>query len=108
MAQYADRLTDGEKALMTKYPQSYWMNVYPSHRDFADLDETCARVKENAVSAEVIDDGKGLKGTAGAIPFPFPTRDRKSVVSGKSVSVRVTLGGSRIIKKKKQLKKQHI
>src|SRR3546814_5316017 len=25
MAQYADRLTDGEKALMTKYPQSYWM-----------------------------------------------------------------------------------
>src|SRR3546814_16299971 len=28
--------------------------------------------------------------------------DRKSVVSGKSVSVRVDLGGSRIIKKKKQ------
>src|SRR3546814_17756062 len=31
--------------------------------------------------------------------------DRKSVVSGKSVSVRVDLGGRRIIKKKK---KQHI
>src|SRR3546814_19142446 len=30
----------------------------------------------------------------------FPTRDRKSVVSGKSVSVRVDLGGRRIIKKK--------
>src|SRR3546814_16813803 len=30
--------------------------------------------------------------------------DRKSVVSGKSVSVRVDLGGSRIIKKKKQHK----
>src|SRR3546814_11608611 len=29
------------------------------------------------------------------------TRDRKSVVSGKSVSVRVDLGGRRIIKKKK-------
>src|SRR3546814_20191282 len=39
--------------------------------------------------------------------------DRKSVVSGKSVSVRVDLGGRRIIKKKKQQrntiqrKKQH-
>src|SRR3546814_12973685 len=29
-------------------------------------------------------------------------RDRKSVVSGKSVSVRVDLGGGRIIKKKKK------
>src|SRR3546814_20189279 len=32
-------------------------------------------------------------------------RDRKSVVKGKSVSVRVDLGGSRIIKKKKKKKK---
>src|SRR3546814_18205805 len=32
------------------------------------------------------------------------TRDRKSVVSGKSVSVRVDLGGRRIIKKKKHNK----
>src|SRR3546814_16644411 len=31
----------------------------------------------------------------------FPTFDRKSVVEGKSVSVRVALGGRRIIKKKK-------
>src|SRR3546814_12902779 len=30
--------------------------------------------------------------------------DRKSVVSGKSVSVRVALGGRRIIKKKKKIK----
>src|SRR3546814_1535528 len=32
---------------------------------------------------------------------PIGTLDRKSVVSGKSVSVRVDLGGRRIIKKKK-------
>src|SRR3546814_11609773 len=31
-----------------------------------------------------------------------PAADRKSVVSGKSVSVRVDLGGGRIIKKKKK------
>src|SRR3546814_19630266 len=35
-----------------------------------------------------------------------PARDRKSVVSGKSVSVRVDLGGRRIIKKKK-LRSEH-
>src|SRR3546814_17270543 len=39
----------------------------------------------------------------------FSLRDRKSVVSGKSVSVRVDLGGRRIIKKKKQEREnQHI
>src|SRR3546814_14892452 len=36
-----------------------------------------------------------------AEPAPEPTADRKSVGEGKSVSVRVDLGGSRIIKKKK-------
>src|SRR3546814_18386216 len=35
-------------------------------------------------------------------PEPGPDRDRKSVVEGKSVSVRVDLGGSRLIKKKKK------
>src|SRR3546814_16491735 len=37
----------------------------------------------------------------------FCPRDRKSVVSGKSVSVRVDLGGRRINKKKKKQKKRH-
>src|SRR3546814_17766384 len=45
----------------------------------------------------------------GRIPRAARTRDRKSVGQGKSVSVRVDLGGRRIIKKKKQnkLEKSH-
>src|SRR3546814_6802437 len=39
-------------------------------------------------------------------PHRPPPRDRKSVVSGKSVSVRVVLGGRRIIKQKKELDSQ--
>src|SRR3546814_11507642 len=37
---------------------------------------------------------------------PFDQADRKSVVEGKSVSVRVDLGGRRIIKKTKNKRKQ--
>src|SRR3546814_11048483 len=37
-------------------------------------------------------------------PFLFHSRDRKSVGSGKSVSVRLDLGGRRIIKQKKKNK----
>src|SRR3546814_14172701 len=44
-------------------------------------------------------------GRATDIPRTYPTvSDRQSVVSGKSVSVRVELGGGRIIKKKKTQK----
>src|SRR3546814_12274043 len=45
-----------------------------------------------------IDDGHEI------LVFQPADRDRKSVVSGKSVSVRVDLGGSRYIKTKKKTK----
>ncbi len=73
MGQYADKLTEGEKALLKKYPKSYRMNVYPSHRDFRFADWACDTVKKNAVTAEVVHDGLGVSGTSGAPPFPFPT-----------------------------------
>src|SRR3546814_14559533 len=44
----------------------------------------------------------GLLLGRGRVCDPTGSRDRKSVVSGKSVSVRVDLGGRRIIKKKNQ------
>lgn len=78
-AQYADKLSDGEKALLSKYPKSYRMNVYPSHRDFADNARTCERAKKNAATAELVDDGKGVSGVAGAIPFPFPANGLEAV-----------------------------
>lgn len=71
MAQYADKLTEGQKALLNKYAE-YKMNVYPSHRDFRFDDWVCNTVKKNAVEAEVKPNGMGLSGNAGAHPFPFP------------------------------------
>lgn len=73
MAEYAARLTPGQQALLKKYPNAYKMNVYPSHRDFRFADWTCDTVKKNAASAEIVHDGLGISGEAGAIPFPFPT-----------------------------------
>ncbi|NKF22018.1 DUF1329 domain-containing protein [Solimonas sp. C16B3] len=72
MAKYADKLTPGQKALLTQYPDSYRMNIYPSHRDFGFAPWVCDTVKKNAVTSEVVDGGLGITGTSGAIPFPFP------------------------------------
>ena len=35
MAQYAEHLTDGQKAMFKRYPATFKIIVYPSHRDFA-------------------------------------------------------------------------
>lgn len=70
--QYADKLTEGQKALLQKYPQSYAVNVYPSHRDFRFPDSVCEISKLNATTAEVVHDGKGVTGIAGGAPFPVP------------------------------------
>ncbi|HYD62068.1 MAG TPA: DUF1329 domain-containing protein [Noviherbaspirillum sp.] len=72
VAQYAERLTDGQKALFRKYPDTFRMPVYPSHRDFRYSDKVLANVKENAAQAEVIDGGTGVKGVYGGPGFPLP------------------------------------
>jgi len=71
-SKYADKLTDGEKALFAKYPQIYRIDVYPSHRDFAPPDFVCQNTKKNALSSEVIHDGKGVTGIGGGFLFPIP------------------------------------
>ena len=72
VGQYADRLSEGQKAMFAKYGKTYRIPVYPGHRDFRYNDSVCAVVKKNALEAEVTDDGLGVKGTKGGMLFPFP------------------------------------
>jgi hypothetical protein len=72
MAEHAEFLTDGQKAMFERYPDRFRMPVYPSRRDFRPADWVCDVVRKNATEAEIIDDGLGLRGNAGAHPFPFP------------------------------------
>ena len=78
-AKYADKMTEGQKALMKKYPKSYRMNVYPSHRDFGFAPWACDTAKKNAVTSEVLDGGLGVSGVSGAIPFPFPASGLEAI-----------------------------
>lgn len=73
VAKHADKLSEGQKTMFKKYPATYKMHVYPSHRDFR-LDESmCKAVALNAAEAELIDDGANVKnGRKGATLFPFP------------------------------------
>ena len=79
MAEYADKLTPGQKALLQKYPDDFYMKVYPSRRDFAFQDWVCDVVKQNATSAGLVDGGLGITGTTGGHAFPFPKNGLEAI-----------------------------
>lgn len=72
MDKYADKLSDGQKAMFKKYPKTMQIPVYTGHRDFRYTDEVCAIAKKNALESEVADNGMSIKGSFGAINFPIP------------------------------------
>ncbi len=73
MANYADKLSEGQKGLFKKYPATFRMQIYPSHRDFRFDDTLCKAIAMNAAETELIDDGINVKnGHKGATLFPFP------------------------------------
>ncbi|MFD1561728.1 DUF1329 domain-containing protein [Paraburkholderia silviterrae] len=72
MDQYAARLTDGEKALFKKYPDTFKITVYPSHRDFAYPESVYKAIKEYAPNTVMTKDQNGLKDFPPVTPFPVP------------------------------------
>ncbi|WP_254262584.1 DUF1329 domain-containing protein [Marinobacterium weihaiense] len=72
MAEHADKLSAGQKALFEKYPDTFQMPVYPSRRDFRFPDNVCEVTRQNAQSAKLVNDGEGVEATTGGILFPFP------------------------------------
>lgn len=71
MAQYADKLTEGTKAMMQKYP-GFRIDVYPTHRTAAVPDAVQAATARNAVSAKTAKGGLSLENARGGFPFPIP------------------------------------
>jgi hypothetical protein len=71
MDQYADKLTDGVKAMLKKYP-AYRLDVYPTHRTAAAPQSVYDNTFKNATRAKIIDNGYGVEGAFGGYPFPIP------------------------------------
>lgn len=70
--QYAERLTEGQKAMFEKNGATFRMDVYPCHRDFRFGDALLANLKLNAQEGMLGADGEGVTGVYGAPAFPFP------------------------------------
>jgi hypothetical protein len=83
MDQYADKLNEGQKALLKKYPESYRLDIYETRRSQGFPGWYYDYTKENATRSYLTDDGLGTKEAFGGIPFPIPTKGEE-VIANKS------------------------
>lgn len=72
LAQYQDNLTPGQLALFKRYPGTYQLPVYPSHRSANAPDFVYQAARANATQTTMVEGGNGLAEFSTAIPFPIP------------------------------------
>ncbi len=70
--EYAEFLSDGQKELFKAYPDTYEMPIYESRRSASLPQFVYDETAKNAVMAELIQGGNGVKNAAIGIPFPIP------------------------------------
>ncbi len=76
VANYKDKLSSGQVALIHKYPETYKINVYPTHRSAAYPQAIYDATKSNAIHIELNAAASGLqggdRGYQQGVPFPVP------------------------------------
>jgi len=69
---YQDNLSEGQKSLFRRYPDSYTMPVYKTHRSASAPQAIYQKVRSNAVKTRLIDGGNGLIDFDESVPFAIP------------------------------------
>lgn len=70
--QYKDKLSPGQLAMLKRYPDTYKIPVYKTHRGSTVPDVVFAAIKENATKTTLVAGGNGLENFRTAVPFPIP------------------------------------
>ena len=76
---YADKLSPGQLAMFRRYPKTWHMTVYPTHRSAALPQYVYDATIANATTAELADGGNGVLHARGGIPFPIPKSGLEAV-----------------------------
>jgi len=72
-------LTPGQVAMLRKYGDSYFLDVYPTHRSAAFPQRIYNKTAANGQSGRLTADGEGVLDVAEGFPFPFPDNGRELI-----------------------------
>jgi len=73
LAQYQKFLSPGQVAMFKRYPDTYKMHIYPTHRSASLPKTVLEQSRENVAKTSLADGGNGLHDYVHGIPFPLPT-----------------------------------
>jgi hypothetical protein len=94
LPQYKDKLSDGMQALITKFPDTFNIPVYTSHRDgrWSQLAER--RTAWNAINTVLVNGVDGLQNYTGGAPFPIPKTGAEVMWNGRIIHPHPTIVGT--------------
>jgi hypothetical protein len=72
LAQYADKLDEGTKTLFKLYPETFHVNVYPTHRTACYPQWVYDNTIKNVRNPKLVGHAPGLINAHAQIPFPIP------------------------------------
>jgi len=72
LAKHKNNLTPGQLAMFAKYPATYKMAIYPTHRTANYPKSIQQKAKKNAATSELLSGGNGLTHFDETIPFAIP------------------------------------
>jgi len=78
MDKYKDMLSAGQMAMLKKY-STYKLPVYPTRRTAAFPKKHYEETAANATKVKLAENGNGIVGTKGGIPFPIPQNGLEAV-----------------------------
>ncbi len=69
---YKNNMSDGQLAMFKKFPDTYKMPVYKTHRTASFPQPVYDKAKKNATRAELVDGGNGMINFDETVPFAIP------------------------------------
>jgi hypothetical protein len=80
--QYKDKITPGIAEMFKRAPETWKINVYPTHRPAAAPQKVYDSTYQNALTAELIGDGSdGVTNAFGGVPFPIPQNGAEVIIN---------------------------
>ena len=93
-SEHAAFLSPGVEALFATYPDSFRVDVFPTHRDGRYDDTYIAKLKYNAVNAELYNGDDGIRGFTGSVAFPIPKTGAEVIWNTRTSGPNHTMAGT--------------
>jgi len=80
LAEHEDKVTPGTRELIRRWPNTYRMDIYPTHRAYPEMSASrIAGTRRNLETCKLAGNGLGLDGCWHGVPFPFPSNGMEAM-----------------------------